>query len=108
MSNRELCHSTSNPISDEEDTLKSFMAFDIKPHGLVFRVVVGSEIVVPQQSFSHNDTPVTLTHDFGSDTICWTVSCAILPQNKLVMRKTHSNLLWLSTSHNTSLFLEWL
>ena len=51
MSNRELCHSTSKPISDEEDTLKSFMAFDIKPHGLVFRVVVGSEIVVPQQSF---------------------------------------------------------
>ena len=94
MSNRELCHSTSKPISDEEDTLKSFMAFDIKPHGLVFRVVVGSEIVVSQQSLPHNDTPVTLTHDFGFDIICRTVSCAIPPQNQLVMRKIHSNLLW--------------
>ena len=28
-------------------TLKSFMAFDITPHGLIFRVVVGSQIVVP-------------------------------------------------------------
>ena len=38
----ELCHSTSKPISDEESTLKSFMAFDITPHGPTFRVVVGS------------------------------------------------------------------
>ena len=42
-----MCHSTSKPIDDEEDTLKSFMAFNITPHGLIFRVVVGSQIVVP-------------------------------------------------------------
>ena len=36
--------------SDEEDTLNSFMAFDITSRGLVFRVVVGSQIVVPPTS----------------------------------------------------------
>ena len=36
------------------------------------------------------------------------MSCVIPPQNQLVMRKTHSNLLWHSTSHNADLFLEWL
>ena len=49
----ELCHSNSKLISDEEDTLKSFMAFDITPRMPVFRMVVGSQIVVPPtQSFS--------------------------------------------------------
>ena len=47
MSDRELCHSTSKPISDEEDILKAFMAFDITPRGSVFIVVVRSQIVVP-------------------------------------------------------------
>ena len=47
LSGREMCHSTSKPIGDEEDTLKSFMAFNITPRGLIFRVVVGSQIVVP-------------------------------------------------------------
>ena len=47
LSDRELCHSTSKLIGDEEDTLKSFMVFDITPHGPAFRVVVDSEIVVP-------------------------------------------------------------
>ena len=42
-----MCHSTSKPIDDEEDTLKSLMAFNITPHGLIFRVVVGSQIMVP-------------------------------------------------------------
>ena len=49
LSDRELCHSISKPIGDEEDTLKFFMAFDITPRGLVFRVVVVSQIVVSQQ-----------------------------------------------------------
>ena len=38
----ELCHSTLKPIGDEEDTLKSFMAFHITQRVPVFRVVVGS------------------------------------------------------------------
>ena len=42
----ELCHSTFKPIGDEEDTLKFFMAFDITPHGPVFRMIVGSQILV--------------------------------------------------------------
>ena len=46
MSDRELCYSTSKAIGDEEDTLKSFMAFDITPCEPVFKVVVGSQIVV--------------------------------------------------------------
>ena len=46
LSNRKLLHFTSKPIDDEEDILKSFMAFDITPRGPVFRVVVGSQIVV--------------------------------------------------------------
>ena len=49
MSNHELCYSTSKPIGDEEDTLKSFMAFDITLRESIFRVVVGSQIVVSQQ-----------------------------------------------------------
>ena len=42
-----LCHFNSKPINHKEDTLNSFMAFDITPHGLVFRVVVESQIVAP-------------------------------------------------------------
>ena len=79
MLDRELCHSTLKPIGDEEDTLKSFMAFNITSHELVFRVVVGSQIVVLQQSIPHNDILVTWTHDLGSDTICQTVSYATPP-----------------------------
>ena len=47
LSDRELCYSTSKPIGDEEDILRSFMTFDITPCVPVFRVVVGSQIVVP-------------------------------------------------------------
>ena len=104
LSDRKLCHSTSKPIDDEDDTLKSFMVFNITPRKPVFRVIVGSQIVVSQQSLPHNDTPVTRTHDLGSNIICRTVSYAIPPQNQLVMRKTHLNLLWLSTSHHADLF----
>ena len=88
MSDRELCHSTSKPIVDEEDILKSFMTFDITPHEPAFRVVVENQIMVPQQSLPHNNTLVTQTYDIGSDTICWTMSYVILPQNQLVMGKT--------------------
>ena len=35
------------PISNEEDMFKYFMTFNITPHELVFRVVVGSQITVP-------------------------------------------------------------
>jgi len=42
LSDRELCYFTSKPISDEEDTLKSFMIFDITPRWLVIKVVVES------------------------------------------------------------------
>ena len=48
LSNHELCYSISKLIGNEEDTLKSFMAFDITSRGLVFRVVIGSQIVVLQ------------------------------------------------------------
>ena len=47
MLDRELYHSTSKPIGDEEDTLKYFTTFDIMPHKPIFRVVVRSQIVVP-------------------------------------------------------------
>ena len=103
-----LCHSTSKSIDDEEDTLTSFMVFDITSRGPIFEVVVGSQIVVSQQSLPHNDTPVTQTHDLDCNIICRTVSYAIPPQNQLVMRKTHLNLLWLLTSHHVGLFLEQL
>ena len=39
---------------------------------------------------------------------CRTMSYVILFQNQLVMRKTHLNLLWHSTSRNAGLFLGWL
>ena len=108
LSDRELCHSTSKPIDDEEDTLKSFMTFDITPHGPVFRMIVGSRIVVPQQSLPHNDTLVTRIHDLSSNTICQTTSYVVLPQNQLVIKKIHSNLLWHSTSHLAGLILKQL
>ena len=47
MSNRELCRSTSKPIGDEESIFKSLMAFNITSRGFVFRVVVGTQILVP-------------------------------------------------------------
>ena len=47
LSDHELCHSTSKPIGDEEDTLKSFMAFNATLQGPIFRVVVESQIVTP-------------------------------------------------------------
>ena len=43
----ELCHSISKPINDEEDTFKSFMTFNITPREPLFRMIVGSQIVVP-------------------------------------------------------------
>ena len=64
------------------------MTFDITPHEPAFRVVVENQIMVPQQSLPHNNTLVTQTYDIGSDTICWTMSYVILPQNQLVMGKT--------------------
>jgi len=47
LSDHELCHSTSKSIGDEEDTLKSFMTFNITLRGPIFKVVVRSQIVVP-------------------------------------------------------------
>ena len=44
-----ICHSTLKLISDKEDILKLFMAFDITLCGSVFRAIVGSQIVVSQQ-----------------------------------------------------------
>ena len=55
----ELRHSTLKPIGDEKGTLKSFMAFDITPYGLVFRVVVGSQTVVPN-SLSLQKVPLKI------------------------------------------------
>ena len=49
LSDHELCHSTSKPIGDKEDTLKSFMAFDIISCRPIYGVVVGSQIVVPPE-----------------------------------------------------------
>ena len=46
MSDRELCHSILKPISDEEDTFKSFITFDITPREPIFKVVVEIQIVV--------------------------------------------------------------
>ena len=34
-------------IDDEEDTLNSFMVFNITLRGSVFKVIAGSQIVVP-------------------------------------------------------------
>ena len=53
LSDCELCHSTSKSISDEESTLKSFMAFDIISRRPVFRVVIESQIVIPNR-FNYN------------------------------------------------------
>ena len=65
MSDCELCHSISKPIGDKEDTLKSFMAFDITPHRPIFRVVVGSKLWSSQQydttclRWDHLMTPIS-------------------------------------------------
>ena len=48
LSDNELCHFTSKSISNKKDTFKSFMAFDITICKLIFRVVVGNQIVVSQ------------------------------------------------------------
>ena len=65
MSDRELCHSTSKPIGNEEDTLKSFMGFNITPCEHVFRVIVGSQIVVPPTDFNYLYLPNQLGMGMG-------------------------------------------
>ena len=77
----ELCHSISKPINDEEDTFKSFMAFNITLREPLFRIIVGSQIVVPSTILPNNDTSMTQTHDLGSHTIFRTVNYVIPPQN---------------------------
>ena len=47
LSDRELCHSILKSIGDEEDTLKSFMAFYITACRPIFKMVVNSQIVIP-------------------------------------------------------------
>ena len=42
----ELYYSTSKLIFDDEDTLKSFIAFNKTPRKPVFRMVIGSQIVI--------------------------------------------------------------
>ena len=47
-----ICQTVSFAISSQNQlvmrkTLKSFMVFDITPRGLIFRVVVGSQIIIP-------------------------------------------------------------
>ena len=46
------------------------MTFNITSCETIFRVVVRSQIVVLPQSLSHNDIPVTRTHDLGINIIC--------------------------------------
>ena len=94
LSDHELYHLTSKPISDEKDTFKSFMTFDIIPCMPVFIMVVESQIVVPPTSPPSQWHFMTRTHDLGFVIICQTISCVTLPQNQLMMRKTHSNFLW--------------
>ena len=79
MSDRELCYSTSKAIGDEEDTLKSFMAFNITPPNLFLEWLQGVKLWSSQESLPHDDTLVTWTYDRGSNTICRTVSYAIPP-----------------------------
>ena len=47
LSDNELCHFTSKSISNEKDTFKSFITFNIIIRKCVFRVVVGNQFVVP-------------------------------------------------------------
>ena len=82
LSDHELCYSTSKSIGDEEDTLKSFMGFDITPRVPVFRVVVKSQIVVtptifPSQWHSRLE-PMTLTLiPFVGPWVCHSISKSI-------------------------------
>ena len=46
MSDHKLCHSTLKPIGNEEDSLKSFMTFNITSRKPIFRMVVGSQTVI--------------------------------------------------------------
>ena len=76
-SGRELCYSNLKLISDKKDT-QIFYAFDIVSHEPVFRVIIGSRIVVPQ-FLSQNNAPATQTHNLDFDTTCQTMSYSTLP-----------------------------
>lgn len=86
MSERELCHSTSKSIGNEKDT-QIFYGIQHRTMRAVFRVIVGSQIMVSQQSLPYNDTLVIRTHDLSSDTICRIVNYTIIPQNQLVINE---------------------
>ena len=67
VSDCKLCHSISKSIGDEEDTLKSFMIFDITLREPVFKVIVNDQFVVPQQTAKspilfHPLTPNLFSH----------------------------------------------
>ena len=70
------------------------MVFNIALRRPTFKAVVESQIVIPRQSLSHDDTLVTQIHDLDSNIIYRTVSCTISLQNQLMTRKIHLNLLW--------------
>lgn len=50
LSDREMYHSTSKPIGDKKDTFKSLMTFDITSRGHIFRMAIGSQIVVSNRN----------------------------------------------------------
>ena len=65
LSDRGLCHFTSKPIGEDEGTFKSFMAFNITQHGPVFKVVVRSQIVAPNNFNNFANLHLTDVSDFG-------------------------------------------
>lgn len=60
MSDNELCYPTSKSIGNEKDTLKYFMVLYIIPRGHVFKAVLESWIVIPQQ---HNINDINIYHN---------------------------------------------
>ena len=88
LSNHELCHSTSKPIGNEENILKSFMVFDITPCKPVFRVVVGSQIVIPPiEANTFNPQETSQPHsqaNHAKETVPHTPQC-----RKYLLRQAH-------------------
>ena len=63
MSDRKLYHFTSKSIGDKDDSLKSFITFNIISRKPIFRVVVGSQIMVSQTNYTPNVDTRFYTHN---------------------------------------------
>ena len=65
----------------------SLLTFNFSYHSVI--VWCNDIIYIASTILPRNEARMAQTHNLSFDIICRTVNCTTLPQNQLVMRKTH-------------------